>query len=249
MKTKGIPFDSPLYEFDDERGAEYHDCQAVQAVFAIAEDIRPLLPEGLVPAADPPIGTVMVLRYGFSTVGPYLEQFSTIQVRDPAGEFGFYVPYIYVTSDAALAAGRELLGAPKKLAKIELTREYDLIQGTLERPSGKRLLTLTVKPDGRMDPVMRETLLASRNNYYSVRHLPPIGGKGAVTQLVKWYAEVAVHRDARGEETLFVGPTSLTYDSPSLIDPVHNLAVGQLLMGGFVEFDMKLGATQILSET
>jgi hypothetical protein len=48
---------------------------------------------------------------------------------------------------------------------------------------------------------------------------------------------------------LFVGPTSLTYDSPSVIDPVHNLAVGELLAGGFVEFDMKLGVTQILWET
>jgi acetoacetate decarboxylase len=249
MKVKGIPFDSPLYEADDEHGGEYHDCEAIQAIFAIAGDMRPLLPEGLVPATDPPIGIVRVLRYGFSTVGPYLEQFSSIQVRDPAGEVGFYVPYIYVTSDAALAAGRELLGAPKKLARIELTREYDLVQGILERPSGKRLLTLTVKPDGRMDPAMRETLVASRNTYYSVRHLPPIGGKGGVTQLVKWYAEPALHRDARGEEVLFVGPTSLTYDSPSVIDPVHNLAVGELLAGGFVEFDMKLGVTQILWET
>ena len=70
-----------------------------------------------------------------------------------------------------------------------------------------------------------------------------------MTQLVKWYAEVALHRDAHGEEVLFVGPASLTYDSPSVIDPVHNLAVGQLLAGGFVEFGMKLGAAQILSES
>jgi hypothetical protein len=60
---------------------------------------------------------------------------------------------------------------------------------------------------------------------------------------------MAFHRDARAEEVLFVGQTSLTYDSPSVIDPVHNLAVGQMIMGGFSEFDLKLGATQILSES
>jgi acetoacetate decarboxylase len=65
------------------------------------------------------------------------------------GEVGFYIPYIYVTNDAALAIGREWIGAPKKLAKIQLKKEYDVVQGTLERPSGKRLVTLTVKPNSR----------------------------------------------------------------------------------------------------
>jgi hypothetical protein len=50
MEVKGIPFDSPLYQLDEVRGPEYHDYQAVQAMFTIAGDIRPLLPEGLVPA-------------------------------------------------------------------------------------------------------------------------------------------------------------------------------------------------------
>ncbi|WP_271591200.1 acetoacetate decarboxylase family protein [Bradyrhizobium sp. CCBAU 65884] len=67
---------------------------------------------------------VGVASYPSSTVGPYLECYSGIQVRDPGGETGFYIPYIYVTTnDAALASGREVLGAPKKLAHITLIRE------------------------------------------------------------------------------------------------------------------------------
>ena len=92
----------------------------------------------LVPAADPPMGVVSICRYGFSNVGPYLEHYSGIQVQDPTGETGYYIPYIYVTTnDGALASGREVFGAPKKLAHIELIREDGLIQGTLERPAGK----------------------------------------------------------------------------------------------------------------
>lgn len=70
---KGIPFDAPLYQGDKEHGGSFLNCQAVQAVFTIASDVKHLLPQGLVPAADPPIGLVAILRYGESTVGSYLE--------------------------------------------------------------------------------------------------------------------------------------------------------------------------------
>ena len=170
-------------------------------------------------------------------------------IRDPSGEVGYYIPYIYVTTnDAALAAGREFLGAPKKLAKIELIREGGLIQGTLERPAGKRLITLTIQPDTRMSTAIRQ-MLSSRPNCYSVRHLPPIAGKGGVTQLVKWYSEPTFRRDDRGDEVLFTGSISLTYNSPSVIDPVHNLAIGQIMLGWYAEFDSKLQAVDILSGT
>jgi acetoacetate decarboxylase len=102
---------------------------------------------------------VTIVRYGLAGVGPYLEPYSAIHVRDPAGEMGFYIPYIYVTNDVAEAAGREVFGAPKKLVTIELKREYELIQGTLERPTGKRLLTLTAQPASPMDPAIRQQLL------------------------------------------------------------------------------------------
>jgi acetoacetate decarboxylase len=151
LEIKGIPFDAPLYQPDKEHGSAFLNCQTVHTVFTIASDVKRLLPKELVPAANPAIGLVTIAHYGFSNFGSYLEQYSAIQVRDPSGDTGYYIPYIYVTSnDAALAAGREGLGAPKKQGHIELIREGDLIQGTLERPTGKRLLTLTVQPNTRM---------------------------------------------------------------------------------------------------
>ena len=219
---KGIPFDAPLYHGDKEHGGSLLNCQAVQAVFTIA-DVKHLLPQGLVSAADPPIGLVAILWYGESTVGSYLEQVSGIQVRDQGGETGFYIPYIYLTTnDAALASGREVFGAPKKFANIELVREGGLIQGTLERPAGRRLLTLTIQPNTRMTAAIRQMVLA-RSNFYSVRHLPPIAGKGGVTQLVKWYTERTFRRDERGDEVQFTGTVALTYDSPSATCPFRAL--------------------------
>ena len=90
-------------------------------------------------------------------------------------------------------------------------------------------------------------MLPSRTTCYSVRHLPPIAEKGAVTQLVKWQSEQTFRRDEWGEEVLFTGATSLTYDSPSVIDPVHNLAIGQIVLGWYAEYDSKLKTVDILS--
>jgi hypothetical protein len=117
---KGIPFDAPLYQGDKEHGGAFLNCQAVQAAFTIANDIKHLLPYGLVPTVDPPIGIVAILRYGVSNVGSYSEQFSGIQVRDKGGETGYYIPYIYLTSnDAALASGREVQKSSPALSLFE----------------------------------------------------------------------------------------------------------------------------------
>ncbi|MCP3460387.1 acetoacetate decarboxylase family protein [Bradyrhizobium sp. CCGUVB23] len=248
-EIRGIPFDAPLYHGDREHHSAFLKCQAIQAIFTIASDVRRLLPTQLRPAANPVVGIVGIASYGSSMVGPYLEQYSGIEVRDPGGETGFYIPYIYVTAnDAALASGREALGAPKKFARIALTRESGLIQGTLERPAGKRLLTITAQPDSRLKAAARQTY-STHTNFYSIRHLPAINqsGKGAVTQLIKWCTDRTFRRDALGEEVLFTGPVSLTYDSPSVIDPVHNLVVGQIMLGTYEEYDSRLQAVDLLS--
>lgn len=126
-------------------------------MFSITRDATRLLPEELVPAANPAIGIVGVACYGLSTVGAYLEHYSGIQVRNPGGQTGYYIPCIYVTTnDAALASGRKVLGAPNKLAHIRLTWEAGLLQGTLERRAGKRLLTITAQPNQRMSSGARQ---------------------------------------------------------------------------------------------
>ncbi|MEM2362564.1 MAG: acetoacetate decarboxylase family protein, partial [Candidatus Nezhaarchaeales archaeon] len=222
---RGIPFDSPLYEIDEERGIEYVNCRAITTFFTIKSDVRDLIPEGLKPLNS---GGIWIAHYGFSTLGTYNEYITAIQVEDEVGDIGYYIPYIYVTNDAALAAGREVVGAPKKLAKIELDQYLDLIQGILERPHGKRLATLTMKPSYRAKELI-DQILPKPTYLYSVRHLPPLKGKGGATQLIKWYAEIDFHVDSRGERIIFVGPANVTYDSPSLNDPVHKVEIDKII--------------------
>ncbi|MBE8540411.1 acetoacetate decarboxylase family protein [Geoglobus acetivorans] len=245
---RGIPFDSPLYEVDEERGIEYRNCEAITAFFTIKGDVSEILPEGLKPYSDPPQGGVWISHYSFSTLGEYREFISTIQVEDESGDMGYYIPYIYVTNDAAMAAGREIAGAPKKLARIDLRKSYDVVQGILERPEGTRLVTFTMKPSARATGGLIDLVLPKPTYLYSVRHLPPINGKGGVTQLVKWYADIDFHTDPNGEKVVFAGTASVSYDVPSSIDPVHKIEIDEVLLAIYFQFDMKLGFMDIVRD-
>ncbi len=249
MHAKGIPFDAPLFEVDTDRGQEYWNCEGTTVLFTVRGPVAALLPEGLALADDPPIGAVSFYRYGGSIFGPYLEVTSILRVRTESGLTGLYVPYIYVTTDVAMASGREGMGAPKKLAAIELTRWSDIVQGTLERPPGKRLITVTMKPFDRLDPALKEAFVSDERIVFTLRHVPGLDGHGGLTQLIATSMQTRSHKDARGNDIVFTGPVSLTYDSPSVIDPVHNLQVGEIIAGVYREYDGVLTRFEILRES
>jgi acetoacetate decarboxylase len=252
------PFDAPLFGANQGRSTpasdnyeiEYRNCEAMMSLFSIDNaEISDILPQEIAPYSTPPLGVAWFSHYPFSTVGEYNEFISLIQVEDLGGEMAYYCPYIYVTNDAAMAAGRELLGAPKKQADIDLDTTGSTIQGTIERPSGKRLMTATLQAE---EQVHQNPLLnAAMPNpipLLSFRHLPPIEGDDGITQLVKWYSRIRFLEDTRGDQRVWMGPTSLNYDSPSEVDPIHNLAVKDERLTMYFNFDMELGATEVLEE-
>lgn len=250
-----IPFDSSLYGSTFPPGTpakefeiDYWNCDALSVFFAISSDIEDILPEGIEPYSHPPQGGLWLSRYKLSTLGEYNEFLSVIQVKDVNGEMAYYIPYIYVTNDAAMAAGRELAGAPKKLADMDLNSELDVIKGTLERPSGKRLLTLTFKPEERAKGGLIDVMLPRPTPLLSVRHLPPISGGDGLTQLVRWYSKIDFHKDPEGERRIWMGPMSVSYDSPSTIDPIHKIEIGDIYAGIYFQFDMTLGITEVQKE-
>ncbi|WP_336000248.1 acetoacetate decarboxylase family protein [Halorientalis halophila] len=248
------PFDASLYNASltpstpaSEHEIEYRDCDAVLAFFTTTPDVEAILPEGIVPYSNPPTAGVLLTHYPFSTVGEYHEYLTVIQVEDLDGELAYYIPYIYVTNDAALAAGREMAGAPKKLAEMDLDTEGTIVSGHLDR-EGDRLAAMSVKPESRARGGLVETLLDERMPLLSIRHLPPIEGGDGCTQLVKWYADMDFLADAKGREKRWVGPADLSYEAESPHDPVHKVSVERLMTGLYGEFDMALGTTEVHKE-
>jgi len=249
------PFDSSVYGKSvsprtnaSDFTIEYDDCYAFSAFFTVEDQevARSLLPEGVEPFSTPMQGGAVFARYPFSTVGEYNEVIYLLQVEDLNGEMAYYIPYIYVTNEAAMAAGRELAGAPKKLADIDLSREGSVYEASIERPAGKTLATITTTPEKRATGSFVDALLPSPAPLLSVRHLPPIEGGDGLTQLVKWYADFQMYDD--DGRKMWIGPTELTYDSHSPHDPLHKLAHEEILMGGYMRFDMELGVTEVQKE-
>jgi len=243
-----IPFDAPTWSLTAENTIDYRNCEALLGVFLSTPDLEAIMPEGLEFFSDPPQAAYWLSKYSDSTVGPYHEYISMIMVEDGEGDFGYYIPYIYVTNEVALTAGRELAGAPKKLAHMNIARDFDFLQGTIERPAGKRLSTITFQLQTRAESGIVNSYLPPKIYLYSIRHLPPIKGKGGVTQLIKWYAIIDMHKDPQGRDAVWMGPVTVTYDSPSNADPIHKLKIDQILAGLYIQFDMTLGVEKILKE-
>lgn len=75
------------------------------------------------------------------TLGPFYD--SGIIVPARFGKvLGGYVAYEFVTSDVAMAAGREPWGYPKKLAGVKMTKRGSRLHGTVIR-NGKLLIELS----------------------------------------------------------------------------------------------------------
>src|ERR1035437_7397038 len=249
VTMKSTPLDAPLFQMDPERGIEYWGCRAVMAGFTVAGDVSDLVPRGL-HLGSPALGPVLVADSGASTLGPYVEFVSLLRVVDDDGVDGLYVPYIYVTNDAAMAAGRAVLGDPKKLAAIDVQVRPEEVVGTLARPSDCRLASVIVSPAERLPAEILDASLPSGTPFYSLRHLPGPPGATQVHELIQWNCDLAVRKDAFGDDLRFTGPGSVTYPAHSAVDPVHRLEVDTLVAAAYLEFDMRLTAGDgVWSET
>lgn len=249
VNLMSTPLDSPLFRMDTERGIEYWNCRAVLASFTVASNVADLVPRGL-HLDDPAFAAVLIADYGASTIGPYREYVSLLRVVDDDGNSGMYIPYIYVTNDAAMAAGREVLGAPKKLASIELSLTPEAVVGSLSRPDVCPLTQVVMTPSERLGEGVIEALLPPGTPFFSLRHLPGPPGATQVHELIRWNCDLAVHSDSYGDPLRFTGSTSVTYPTQLAVDPVHRLDVGVMLGGAYLEFDMRLTAGSVVwSET
>ena len=112
-----------------------------------------LLPEQA-ELADPPTAGLVFATYPESSLGPYSEVVLFLNAVYK-GKNVKYGAYLYVTTDVAMAAGREMGGFPKKIAAIEISGGPDF-RATLERPAGLLLASGSMKvaerPDGPYSP-------------------------------------------------------------------------------------------------
>ena len=120
--------------------AAYRNMDYVSIAFATdAQKAAALIPRELelieVPGLSGQVAANLVFaKYRECDLGPYMEVIITVAVLHKGRVYG-YVPAIYVDNDAALLAGRELGGYPKKMAQITMRNYGNLFLSHMARGS------------------------------------------------------------------------------------------------------------------
>ncbi len=216
-----MPCDAPLYP-----APPYLYEGATMLTFEYETDPRTaveLLPaiDGLELTTEPAATAgVVFARYPQSTLGPYNEVVLYLSANF-RGQDVKYGAYLYVTTDAAMAAGRELAGFPKKLASINIS-DGDGGGGTyrasMERPAGQVMAEAELRLAG--PPISMSSLPL---HYVTLRLIPsPV--RGAAPSLVElvnstWELTQATLKPAQGTLTL----TGVPQNNPLLKAPVRNI--------------------------
>lgn len=134
-----------------------------------------LLPEG-VELDEPALAGLAFANYPESTLGPYGELLLYLHARYRGVKVQYAVRF-YVTTDVAMAAGREQAGIPKKMGTIrfevgaEAPRAGTTLSGSLERPAGTPVASATV------ELVQQVQAPSEVFHYLSLRLIPsPVAG-------------------------------------------------------------------------
>ena len=218
----------------------YHGARMAYARYeADPVAVASMLPPGV--TADPvaPVCELWVADYPCTTFGTYLEAYIHIRTKLDGTDYWFQ-PVIFTDREPAMAAGREIWGYAKKLAKMEWREEAEQIIFTIERPVGKRLVTFTITRDRLAAPEEIDAL-----PIISLRYLPASepGRKPAAAELVRMDVQGALQTTEMHGNVLWAGRPSVSFDSPSNVDPLHIFRPVKML-GGFVQtvnFSLPLG--------
>jgi acetoacetate decarboxylase len=163
-------------------------------------------------------------------MGPrnYLEGGVVVPVR--YGDLsGGHVLYEYVSTDDAMAGGREIWGYPKKLADVTFDEDGSgSIAATVSR-LGRVLIDARFSPG---DVTFDKPVLHPR---IQVKRIPRADGNGFdVDQVIRnELRDPQVHHHVKGRASVSLGGSAI-------MDPVHELAVTSVLGAEFVVADFVL---------
>lgn len=208
-----MPADAPLYPRPPYL---YKDAELL--VFPYVTDAQAaskILPEGL-ELDDTPIAGLVFAAYPQSGLGPYNEVVSFVHCKKDGKPFQ-YAARLYVTTDVAMAAGREMGGYPKAMAHIEFHRG-SMMSAWMDRPAGIRLCSGVFRPETPMPA--RDFPFPVTLSYVTLRMFPTPqeNAPPSLAELLEtsWVLE-------RGEAWSGTGSFQIT--GASAVDPLHALPV------------------------
>jgi acetoacetate decarboxylase len=188
------------------------------------------------------IDSIVFAEYPDSTIGPYYENLIMLSCRYKKG-IGSVVFNIYVDSDDALTAGREIWGYPKKMCEIVLSPIQDnKLKGSLTR---KGIQFLNVEVDLMDKPLAidpRNTIGALP--IYNLKIIPDVAdnSKPILRQLTATYLEYGDLLRKSSVKTNYIKSEFSKYDICHEILKDANKNLG----GMYLEGDLILPNGQLL---
>ena len=171
--------------------------------------------------------------------GAYGESAVHLPVRHAAsGTEGAYSPLLFVESDGAVAAGREIYGQPKKGGEIELGPVGDLLVGRLRR-NGIDVVTATMPYKQQASSTDELNELGFRTNI-NIKEIHSIDGGVARQLTAREFDDVVVHEVWRGPGTVELRPNAQA--------PVHLLPVLEVETAFHWRVDFTLTYGRVLEE-
>ncbi len=232
-----MPVDAPLYPAPPLR---FQDAQFVVLTYETdADAAAAALPAGLT-LPLPALATVTMAHYPASSVGSYTEAIQQIQC-EWEGQRRSYVSKILLDNDAAIAAGREIYGFPKKHAFVELTRVAGEFTGTLERPRGHRILSVTMSLQRSIQVPAEQGSGQGEGGTLALRVIPDVENSGhpLLAELIETKMQTTV-------KEAWMGLGSLEFGPPSEADPWSALPVEKLLGASHAVLDFDLPAGRVI---
>lgn len=218
----------------------YRDVKRLAIVYETDRDpVLDILPELIEPLTDPPQVVVTVTDIGLHIpLGAYTESYFAIRAQFK-GEPIRYVTFMWVNSDAAMAAGREIYGAPKKLGKVTLSSSLpasELIQGVVERPVGTNIFTASALLTGIPDPGELKGEPAAL-----LKVIPDSCGakEPAIAELLRIDSSYQIASGPDGHLELYKGIGSISFGSALQTDPVYELTVRKIVSTFFMKLNIR----------
>lgn len=185
---------------------------------------------------------VFILEYPDSSIGPYNENLILLSCTYNNSP-GLYVFNIYVDSDIAMAAGREIWGYCKKMCTIELSDiEENTVRGSLTR-MGSTFLEAEIELTDRPPGLKIEDLIGSMP-IYNLKLIPNVDGSKnyALRQVTQTILKIDAIHKTLGAKTNYIKSTYSKFD---ICDELLKNAKTDL--GGFyIEADMVLPPGNVL---
>ena len=236
-----MPVDAPIYP---EPPYYYRNVERLTFTYETDEEAALNVLPDFLDLSLPATASVTFLNVPVCTLGRYQEAYQSLMAyldEEPVE----YQVYCMLTSDAAVAVGREIWGCPKKQAYISVERLDEFTVGILERPRGTRLCSARIRPE-RLIP--RDHAHPTTRPLLSLRIIPdPEGKKESLIELIDHFNPKTNNFKASEEwwDHQFWGTGSVTFDAQTEIDPWHRLKVIRMLQarysGGPSSFELPYG--------